>query len=149
MNIFESKVAEIQVSYHPNIPVKERIKVSGSQDIFKACITFWPDIDHVEHFFVLLLNQSNQILGAHLASKGGFTGTVVDVRAIMQVPLKACATSIVCCHNHPSGSLFPSDADKQITEKIRQAGLLLDIRLLDHLIITSDNYFSFADEGLL
>jgi DNA repair protein RadC len=88
-------------------------------------------------------------LGVHQISKGGFTGTVVDVRVIFQVALKTCSTSIVAIHNHPSGNLTPSDADHQITMKIKDAGKLLDIHLVDHLIITSESYRSMADEGLL
>ena len=149
MNIFDAAVAEIQVSYHPNIPAKDRIKVQTSDEVYRACSLFWPGFDHVEYFYILLLNRSNQILGAHLLSKGGITGTVIDVRVIFQVALKTSAVSLVCLHNHPSGNLTPSDADRQITEKIKQAGKILDISLLDHLIITSEKYFSFADDGLL
>jgi DNA repair protein RadC len=117
--------------------------------VYKACSLFWPSYDHVEYFYILLLNRNNQVLGTYQLSKGGFTGTLVDVRVIFQVALKTCATSIVAIHNHPSGSLFPSDADRQITKKIADAGKLLDITLLDHLIISSESYRSMADEGEL
>jgi len=149
MNIFEAAVAEIDVSYSQRISARDRIKVTGSEDVYRACSLFWPSYDHVEYFYILLLNRNNQILGAHQISKGGFTGTVVDVRVIFQVALKTCSTSIVAIHNHPSGNLTPSDADHQITMKIKDAGKLLDIHLVDHLIITSESYRSMADEGLL
>jgi DNA repair protein RadC len=149
MNIFDAAVAEIDVSYSQRISARDRIKVTGSEDVYRACSLFWPSYDHVEYFYILLLNRNNQILGAHQISKGGFTGTVVDVRVIFQVALKTCSTSIVAIHNHPSGNLTPSDADHQITMKIKNAGMLLDIPLLDHVIITSESYRSMADEGLL
>ena len=106
-------------------------------------------MEHVEFFYVLCLNRANQILGFNQISKGGFTGTIVDVRVIFQIALKACACSIICIHNHPSGSLNPSDADIQVNQKIKQAGEMLDIRLTDSLIITPEKYFSFADEGIM
>jgi DNA repair protein RadC len=84
-----------------------------------------------------------------MLSKGGMTGAVVDVRVIFQVALKACATSLILAHNHPSGNLDSSDADLKITRQIKEAGLILDIPLLDHLIMTTDSYLSMADEGLL
>lgn len=149
MNSFDFSVCEIEVSYSHRVPAKSRINVTTSTDAYKACTQFWPGYDHVEYFYVLLLNRSNQILGAHLASKGGFTGTVIDVRVIFQVALKACATSIIVAHNHPSGNLTPSDADQVITRKIKDAGKLLDIQLLDHLILTSESFYSFADNGVL
>jgi DNA repair protein RadC len=98
---------------------------------------------------MLMMNRQNQILGYHQLSKGGMTGAVVDVRVIFQVALKACATSILVAHNHPSGNLEASDADRKITRQIKEAGVILDIPLLDHLIMTTDSYLSMADEGLL
>jgi DNA repair protein RadC len=87
-------------------------------------------------------------LGYCQISAGGLCGTIADVRVIMQTALKACSNSIIISHNHPSGNLTPSEADKDLTRKIREAGKVLDIAVLDHLIITSESYFSFADEGL-
>jgi DNA repair protein RadC len=147
MNIFEAAVAEIDVSYSQRISARDRIKITGSEDVYKTCSLFWPSYDHVEYFYILLLNRSNQVLGAYQLSKGGFTGTLVDVRVIFQVALKTCSTSIVAIHNHPSGNLNPSDADRQITRKIAEAGKLLDITLLDHVIISSESFRSMADEG--
>jgi len=149
MNIFDYAVAEIEVSYSHRIPARDRIKIQSSQDVYNACLQFWPGFDHVEYFYILFLNRNNQLLGVHQVSKGGFTGTVIDVRVIFQVALKASSTSIIACHNHPSGNLAPSDADLQITQKIKDAGKLLDIQLLDHLIVTSESFHSFADNGEL
>jgi DNA repair protein RadC len=104
--------------------------------------------EHIEFIYMLMLNRQNQVLGCHQISKGGMTGTVVDVRVVFQVALKSCATSILVAHNHPSGNLDPSDADKKITRQLKEAGALLEIPLIDHLILTEAGFFSFADEGL-
>jgi DNA repair protein RadC len=98
---------------------------------------------------MLMLNRQNQVLGWYQISKGGMTGAVIDVRVVYQVALKACATSIIMAHNHPSGNLDTSDADRRITNQIKQAGIIMDIPLRDHLILTTDGYFSTADEGLI
>ena len=107
-------------------------------------------IGHIEEFKLLLMNRSNSVLGIMPVSKGGLSGTVTDVRLIYQGAIKANASGIIVCHNHPSGNLNPSESDTKITQKIKQAGLLMDIQLLDHLILTVDgSYYSFADNGLL
>ncbi|MFL3662305.1 MAG: RadC family protein, partial [Polaribacter sp.] len=97
----------------------------------------------------LYLNNSNKIVAKVQISKGGLTATLVDVRLVFKRALEVAAVGIIVCHNHPSGKLQPSTADKQLTSKIKAAGITLDIKLLDHLIITEKAYFSFADEGLL
>jgi len=125
------------------------MKVTGSKDAADAFRIFWPAYEHIEFSYLLMLNRQNQILGYHQLSKGGMTGAVVDVRVIFQVALKASCTSIIVAHNHPSGNLDVSDADRKITNQIKQAGVILDIPLLDHLIMTTDSYLSMADEGLL
>ena len=96
---------------------------------------------------MVLLNRQNQILGNYLLSKGGMNGTVIDLRVIYQVALKANAN--LMAHNHPSGNLQPSEADRRITNQVKEAGLVLEIPLLDHIILTVESYLSFADEGLL
>ncbi len=101
-----------------------------------------------EEFWILYLNNSNKVLAKKQQSKGGITGTMVDVRLVFKFALEIGATAIILCHNHPSGLLSPSDADKQITKKIKQAGETLDVKVLDHLIITETAYFSFVDEGI-
>ena len=126
----------------------ERPKITSSRD---AAQTMQVIIGHLEHeeFWVLYLNNSNKIVAKVQISKGGLTATLVDVRLVFKSALEVAAVGIIVCHNHPSGKLQPSTADKQLTSKIKAAGITLDIKLLDHLIITEKAYFSFADEGLL
>jgi len=147
MNIPEL-IAEVQISYSNHVKAKDRLKINGSNDAADAFRQIWPAYEHIEFSFMLMLNRQNQILGYHQLSKGGMTGAVVDVRVIFQVALKACCTSIILAHNHPSGNLNVSDADRKITKQIKESGIILDIPLLDHLILTTDSYLSMADEGL-
>ena len=100
-----------------------------------------------EEFWVLYLNNANEVLSKYQLSKGGITATLVDVRLLFKKAIELSAVAVVICHNHPSGSLNPSREDKKITKKIKEGGLSLDIKLLDHLIITEKSYFSFADNG--
>jgi len=126
----------------------EKLKVTTSADcaaVFKPLLS---DLAH-EEFWVLLLNRNNLVVDKMLVSQGGISGTVIDVRIILKMALDKLASSIILCHNHPSGNLIPSEADKDITKKIKEAGKHMDIPVLDHLIIANDAYFSFADEGLL
>jgi len=128
--------------------LKELTKITCAADVFKTMHPFIADLPH-EEFWVLLLNNSNKIIYKLQLSKGGLTQTVVDVRLLFKTALEHLATAIVLIHNHQSGQLTPSNADKDITTKIKQAGNTLDIKLLDHLIITREAYFSFADDGIL
>jgi len=96
-----------------------------------------------------LLNRNNQVIGIYPLSRGGMAGTVVDAKLVFSVALKCNASSIIIAHNHPSGNLNPSEADKVITKKLKKAGSYLDIVLLDHLVITNDGFFSFTDNGLM
>ena len=126
----------------------EKPKVVTSADcaaIFKPLLS---DLPH-EEFWVLLLNRNNLVIDKMLVSQGGLSGTVIDVRIILKMALDKLACSIILCHNHPSGNLIPSEADKDITKKIKEAGKHMDIPILDHLIIANDSYFSFADDGLI
>lgn len=126
----------------------EKPKVITSSDaatIFKPLLS---DLPH-EEFWVLLLNRNNLYIDKMMVSQGGLSGTVIDVRIILKMALDKLACSIILCHNHPSGNLIPSEADKEITKKIKEAGKHMDIPVLDHLIIGNDTYFSFADEGLI
>jgi DNA repair protein RadC len=102
-----------------------------------------------EEFWIVYLNNSNKVISKTQLSKGGITGTVVDLRLVFKMALEYGATSIVLCHNHPSGSLKPSDADIQITQKLKRAGESLEIAILDHVIVTETSYFSFVDQGIL
>lgn len=102
-----------------------------------------------EEFWIIYLNNSNKVIQQIQLSKGGITGTLVDVRLAFKNALELGATAIILCHNHPSGNLSPSGADKQLTQKLKTASESLDIKILDHLIITEKSFFSFADEGIL
>ena len=125
-------------------------KVCGSREVEEQLRLIWsPHMDRIEEFLVLCLNRANRILGWAKISQGGLSGTVADPKVIFQVALKSNACSIILAHNHPSGNVQPSEADIQLTRKLRDAGVLLDLPVLDHLIITSEGYYSFADEGLL
>jgi DNA repair protein RadC len=109
---------------------------------------FIGDLDH-EQFWILMLNNSNKVIYKFPLSKGGITATMVDTRLVFKSALAQSATALILAHNHPSGTLQPSQADKSITQKIKKAGELLDIKVLDHIIVTEKTYFSFADESLL
>lgn len=101
-----------------------------------------------EQFAVMYLNRANKVLGVHIHSKGGITGTVADPHLILSTALLTASTSIILCHNHPSGNLKPSRADEELTQKIKEAGKFLEIKVLDHLIISEgESYYSFAEEG--
>lgn len=145
----EDIIAEVQITYTHKIKNADRIKITSSEDANKALRTFWPSFEHIEYVYLLLLNRQNQIIGKFFLAKGGMTGTVVDVRVIFQVALKANATSIMLAHNHPSGNLQASVADRAITQQLKEAGKILDIPLLDHIILTAESYLSLADEGIL
>lgn len=121
-------------------------KITTSKDVFVMMKPFFEDKTY-EEFWAVYLNNSNRILSKELCSKGGITSTIVDVRLLYKRALELAAVGIIVCHNHPSGSTKPSISDRELTDKIKQAGMSLDIQLLDHLIITEKSYFSFADHG--
>lgn len=123
-------------------------KISGSKDAADYFFPILGDLNH-EEFWVMLLNRGNKIMDSFMISQGGISGTVIDVRIILKPALEKLASSIILCHNHPSGTMQASDADMKITKKIKNAAELLDISVLDHLIIGQNKYLSFADEGLL
>jgi DNA repair protein RadC len=146
---YNSTLAEIEISYKPKYKASDLPKVVTSGDAYTCLKDVFPSLDYREYFYILCLNRNNKVLGYCQISAGGLNGTIADVRIIMQTALKSNACSIILSHNHPSGNLVPSEADKDLTKKIREAGKFLDIPALDHLIITSESYFSFADEGLM
>ncbi|MCA6423708.1 MAG: DNA repair protein RadC [Flavobacterium sp.] len=122
-------------------------KITSSKAVFDIMQPIIGELPH-EEFWVLYLNNSNKVIYKSQLSKGGITGTVVDVRLIFKTALEQNATSIILTHNHPSGKLLASDADKEITKKLKLAGEQLDIKVLDHIIITENGYYSFQDEGI-
>jgi DNA repair protein RadC len=145
------EVAEVQLIYKSKVKASERLMVKTSAESYDLLLQLWElgKIDFVEQFNVLLLNRLDKVIGIFRVSTGGITGTVADPRLIFGAAIKAKASGIILSHNHPSGNLNPSREDNALTSKIKNAGNLLDIRVLDHIIVTSDGYYSFADEGLL
>jgi DNA repair protein RadC len=128
--------------------LRERPRIQSSRDAFNTIAPLLSDLSH-EEFWVLLLNRANEVIGRERLSTGGSSGTVVDIKVTLKAALDARASAFIAIHNHPSGNLQPSQADRQLTDKLRQAGALLELPLLDHLIISERGYFSFADEGVL
>ncbi len=142
------KVAEIKLSYKSS--VQDAPTVSSAHDAYLALMGYFPEetISLQERFVVLYLNNANRVLGAQVLSVGGLTGTIADVRLVFATALKAMAAGIIVAHNHPSYLLKPSAQDKKLTEKLKAAGDLLDIKLLDHLIISPNNDFlSLSESG--
>ncbi len=123
-------------------------KVSSSRSAFELLSPLIGELPH-EEFWIVYLNNSNKVLHKEQLSKGGITGTLVDVRLVLKQALEHSAVGLILAHNHPSGTLKPSNSDRQITEKLKSAAQALDIKVLDHLILTQKAYFSFADEGIL
>jgi DNA repair protein RadC len=123
-------------------------KITSSRSVYDLMQPILGELPH-EEFWILYLNNSNKVLQKNQLSKGGITGTLVDVRLVLKNALGVGATALILCHNHPSGTLNPSQADKEITQKLKTAAHSLDIKVLDHLIVTENAYFSFADERLL
>jgi len=144
-------VSEIELLYKPTIKPSLRPKITASSDAFNIFKTSWnpSTLELFEEFKVLLTNRANKVLGILNVSKGGITGTVADPKLIFASALKAAACGMILAHNHPSGNLSPSQADIDLTRKIKEGGKLLEIQLLDHIILTSEGYYSFADEGII
>ena len=142
-----NELAEIKVSYSTKNNQKQ--KITSSFNAYEILLKAWSKktIELQEEFKVILLNNANEVLGIYPMAKGGITGCVVDIRLVFAVALKCNATGIILAHNHPSGKLKPSDADLSITRKINSASIILDIKLLDHLIVTKNGFYSFSDEG--
>lgn len=144
------KIAEIEVQYKTNIKPSERVKITSSKDAAEAFRSVWcRPLELKEIFYAMYLNRANKVLGVLLISEGGISGTVVDVRSIFSAALKANSSSILLAHNHPSGNRSPSESDLRITTKVKSAGELLDIQVLDHVILLPDGYTSLADDGYM
>lgn len=143
------KVSEVSLVYKSKVKASERPCISSSKEVYELLKWNWDDtqIELVEQFKILLLNRANKVLGVYDISTGGITGTVADPKVIFMAALGAAACSIILSHNHPSGNVKPSRADIELTKKIKEGGQLLDISVLDHLIISTESYYSFADEG--
>lgn len=146
-----TQVAEIEIVYKTKIKASNRPRVQCSREIYDLLLSKWDMnlIEIQEQFKILFLNRANRVLGLYQAASGGLTGTVADTRLILAAALKAGACNIVLSHNHPSSSLLPSRCDEQLTAKIKEAARYHDIGVIDHIIVTPESYYSFADEGLL
>ena len=146
-----TRVAEVELVYKTKVKPSDRPKITSVKDCYQLLKELWNEntIEMQEEFKVMLLNRGNKVIGIYEASAGGLTGTVADPRLILAAAIKSLSVSIILSHNHPSGNLKPSRADEELTQKIKVAAAYHDIRVIDHIIITSEGYYSFADEGLL
>lgn len=144
-----TQVAELLVSYSPHIVSAQ--KISNSRESYSLITNYWnlDTIEMLEEVKVILLNKANKVLGIFDLSKGGICSSIIDVKIVLSIALKTLATGIIIVHNHPSANLTPSKADIDITQKLKYACKVIEIVLLDHLIISKEDYFSFADDGLL
>ena len=145
-------VAEIEVRYYPTIEKSERKKVFTSLDCFNSLMEVWDKgkLSMVESFYIILLNRANKVIGIECVSVGGVTGTVADAKKIFHTAITCLATGIILAHNHPSGNTQPSQADRDLTKSLVEGGKYLDIKIVDHLIVTGEStYLSFADEGYM
>lgn len=127
---------------------EEKASIDSSADVFDLMQGKLADLPH-EEFWILLLNRANKLISRHLIGRGGLSGTVADTRLIFKFALEELASSVILCHNHPSGNLQPSKADINLTRKLKKAGEIMDVPVLDHLILGEQDHFSFADEGMI
>jgi len=145
------QIAEVEVIYKSKVKASQRPLISTTKDAYNVFLQVWDKnkIELLEEFKAIFLNKANRLLCVYHLSSGGITGTIADIRLLFSVALKTATCAIVVCHNHPSGNLKPSRQDEEITQRIKNAGKLLEIQVLDHIILSSEGYLSFADEGLL
>lgn len=143
-------IAELNLTYKLNEAPAARTKITSSEDFATFIRPFYGDqIETRELFFAVFLNQANHVVGVYPLSCGGITGTVADIRLILAMALQTLSNQIMITHNHPSGNLNPSGADRDLTEKLKKAGAYMEIRVLDHIIMTRHAYYSFGDEGMM
>ena len=145
-------VSEVQITYLNKISASDRLKVTKIDDcirIFRSVSRYNANISLYECFYAMYLNRNNKVLSVMLISEGGTCGTVVDVKKILSPAILQNSSAIILSHNHPSGNTQPSEADINTTKKVVQAALLMDIKVIDHVILTEESFYSFADEGLI
>lgn len=144
-----NNVSEITISYKTKFKAQERPKIVLASTAARILRNHWSadNIEYIEEFKILLLNQANRVLGIRHVSTGGAAACPVDPKIVFQAALKANAAGIILCHNHPSGNLEPSSQDRDLTKQLINGGKLLAIRVIDHIILSSDSYYSFMDEG--
>ncbi|HEY9560586.1 MAG TPA: JAB domain-containing protein [Anseongella sp.] len=145
------EIAEIDLVYNAPKDLAQRPRVAKASEASVIFKTTWDKgkIGFVEQFKILLLNRMYKVLGICTIATGGMTATIVDIRLVMAAALKSGAVQMIVAHNHPSGNLNPSEADKRVTRQLVDAGKLLNIRVLDHVILSVEGFYSFADEGLM
>lgn len=150
-NPVETVVAEIEISYRPTVKPSQRPKIAQPEDAYRLLIDTWDmtRIELVEQFKVMLLNRSKRVLGICTLTTGSATQTIADPKQVFSVALKANASEIIIAHNHPSGNLSPSKADYELTYKMKTVGDYLELRVVDHIIVTTEGFYSFAKEGIL
>ncbi|WP_229239733.1 JAB domain-containing protein [Echinicola soli] len=147
--IVPNKVAEIVLSYQPHVKLFEVLKITSSKEAYDVLLENWDEskLQFVEQFKVMLLNRSNRVLGVVDVSTGGTSGTVADPKIIFAAAVKSNSSGMILAHNHPSGNRFPSNTDNNLTERMVNLGKLMELPVLDHIIVTSESYYSYADEG--
>ncbi len=146
--IIFTDVPRVRLTYNGLVQTKNRVKITQvweTERVFRRL--FNGDLEHIESMWMLAINRANEILGAFEVSRGGVAGTVCDPKVVFQFALLTNASGIILAHNHPSGNLTPSQADIDLTKKVKKGAALLEMKLLDHLIITAEHYYSFASEG--
>lgn len=145
-----SVIAEVQVTYVPSVRPEKLPVTTDSDESARLAMLGWPDVDHVESIKLMLLNNSNGVMGIKTVFVGGINGSVADIKVILSIALCGHAVSIILLHNHPSGKLRPSSADIEMTMKLKQACKCMDLAFLDHIIVNGSNdHYSFANEGLM
>lgn len=144
-------ISEIKVRYSSKVKHNELKSITCSMDVVEILRSFWNKdiLEYKEEFYVLILSRANKVRGYHKISEGGASATLVDPKMIFSVALKCNACAVILAHNHPSGNTKPSQSDIDLTKKIKEGGKILEISVLDHIILTSENYYSFADEGVM
>ncbi|GGF38609.1 JAB domain-containing protein [Echinicola rosea] len=148
-NIIPHKVAEIVLSYQPEMKLSEVPKITSSKEAYNVLLENWDKskLQFVEQFKVMLLNRSNRVLGIVNISTGGTSGTIADPKLVFAAALKSNSSGLIISHSHPSGNRYPSKVDNDLTERLVQLGKLMDLPILDHIIVTAETYYSYADEG--
>ena len=147
-DLFQSNLAEIKVTYQSKVKPSDRPQITCSKDAENHFRNIWSDaMEFREECYMLLLNRNNRVLGWYRLSEGGTCSTIIDPRLVFSIALNCNASGVMIAHNHPSGNLKPSDLDMQLTQKLVTAGKFLEIQVIEHIILTADSYFSFADEG--
>ncbi len=149
-DVFPSGVFELEVFYFRKSIARIKLTASNEVAAFARTVVYEPgSIQYCERFYVLMLDRANQVFAYKQISQGGITATFTDAKLIFQTALLSHAPQIILCHNHPSGNTKPSNADVDMTKKIKQAGVLMEIKVLDHVILTAEGYSSMADDGLM